>query len=128
MRRLFLLCCVLPILLVACREPEAVANPDIQLEVSVLPDPPELGEAAIRVLVTDAEGEALSNATIEARGDMNHAGMAPVLRSAEASDTPGEYVIPFEWTMGGDWFVDITVTLPDGSTTTERFNYRVSSG
>ena len=32
----------------------------------------------------------------------------------------------FEWTMGGDWFVEVTATLANGETATERFEYTVS--
>ena len=60
-----------------------------------------------------------------ARGDMSHAGMAPVIASSE-DDADGVYRIPFEWTMAGDWFVDVTVTLADGREVVQRFDLSVS--
>jgi hypothetical protein len=44
---------------------------------------------------------------------MNHAGMRPVFADAKEVE-PGKYEATLELTMGGDWFVLITGTLPDG--------------
>ncbi|MGB1288922.1 MAG: FixH family protein, partial [Aggregatilineales bacterium] len=75
------------------------------------------------LIVTVRDGEtAINDATVAVRGDMSHAGMIPVM--VEASEgTEGEYEIPFEWTMGGDWAVEITATLPDGRSTQRTFEY-----
>jgi hypothetical protein len=50
--------------------------------------------------------------------------MKPVL--AEVGDGEGgKYETPFEWTMGGDWIVTVTATLPDGRTAQQQFTYTV---
>ena len=43
---------------------------------------------------------------------MSHAGMAPVFAEAKELE-PGRYRSTFELSMAGDWFVLVTVTLPD---------------
>jgi hypothetical protein len=44
---------------------------------------------------------------------MSHAGMAPVFAQATEAE-PGHYEAPIEFTMGGDWFILVKATLPDG--------------
>ncbi len=58
---------------------------------------------------------------------MSHAGMKPVLANISEGES-GVYAVPFEWTMGGDWFVAVTATLPDGRVATKRFDLSVGAG
>jgi hypothetical protein len=119
---------ILP-LIAACRQSarpvETTAGVEIALEIE--PQPPTVGAATLRVIVTDAEGNPVEDASVDVRGDMDHAGMVPVLGAADASGGDGRYVVPFEWTMGGDWIVTVTVTLPGGETATEEFTLTVGS-
>ena len=72
--------------------------------------------------VTDVvTGMPIDDAYLSVKGDMEHDGMMPVLTSAKAG-LDGEYVIPFEWTMGGDWIVTVDATLADGMQVTQDFN------
>lgn len=116
------------LVLAGCREQAAPSGDDapLQIELSVSPEEPAVGAAELRVDVTDADGAPVNDATVSARGDMSHAGMQPVLAEVEGGED-GVYVLPFEWTMGGDWFVDVTATRPNGDTATARFEYSVSS-
>jgi major membrane immunogen (membrane-anchored lipoprotein) len=57
---------------------------------------------------------------------MTHAGMVPVIVETNTS-TDGRYELDYRWTMGGDWFVDVTVTLPDGTFARQRFNFTIRS-
>jgi hypothetical protein len=51
--------------------------------------------------------------------------MTPVFGETQTSQN-GEYRIPFEWTMAGDWFVEITVTQANGGdSVTQRFDLSV---
>lgn len=62
-----------------------------------------------------ANGDGVSGASITVTGDMTHAGMVPVLRTAVEQE-PGRYLAAdFEFDMGGDWFVTADITLPDGT-------------
>ncbi len=90
------------------------------------PDPLTVGEMTLMITLTDADGNPINDATLAIRGDMNHAGMQPVLRDAEAGEE-GVYEVPFEWTMGGDWIVTIAVTLADGTEVSETFDLSVET-
>lgn len=127
-RPVWLLFALLVVLAAGCRQPAVVptANASLQIRMQVEPAPPKVGDAALIVTVTDAAGQPVSDASLSARGDMSHAGMAPVLAEA-VEGANGEYRLPFNWTMGGDWFVEITVTRPDGTTATQRFDVTVTS-
>jgi hypothetical protein len=119
---------ILP-LIAACRQSaqpvETAAGAEIALEIE--PQPPVVGMATLRVIVTDSDGQPVEDASVDVRGDMDHAGMVPVLGTAEASNGDGQYVIPFEWTMAGDWIVTVTVTLPRGEVAAEEFTLTVGS-
>jgi hypothetical protein len=52
---------------------------------------------------------------------MTHAGMVPVFADAEDVGS-GLYQAELEFTMGGDWVIIVTVTLPDGSSLEEQFD------
>lgn len=83
------------------------------LTVSVAADGAAVGPAVVRVEARDG-GAPLTGAEVEVRGDMTHAGMAPVLVTAGEAE-PGVYVAAgFTFTMAGDWIVSATVTAADG--------------
>jgi hypothetical protein len=133
MRSVFTLFLALSLLLLAaCRQsaqqtptPDA-PTPEFEIEMAVEPSPATTGDAFLVVTLNYPNGAPIDEATIEARGDMNHAGMTPVF--GETSDnTNGVYRIPFEWTMGGDWIVTITVTLPDGRRVEQRYEMTINS-
>ena len=75
----------------------------------------------------DADGQPIDGAgPVTLRGDMNHAGMKPVL--ADATGTGGgQYTADFEWTMAGDWTVAIEATLPDGRVKRATFPFTVEA-
>lgn len=123
---LFLLVSVF--ILGACRGNSAAVSPEqanITLALSVAPPQPAVGDATLIVTVRDADNQPINNARVAVRGDMNHAGMQPVLGNASVG-IDGDYRIPFTWTMGGDWFVVVTVTLADGTVVERQFDYSVS--
>jgi hypothetical protein len=126
---LMIVLCGVVILAGGCRQsaqPTATPDPGVQIEVENLNDPQRTGDVTLIVTVRDAAGGPVDGAKVDVRGDMSHAGMTPSLGSAEGGHD-GRYEVPFTWTMGGDWFVEVTVTLPDGRTTTRRFDLTVSS-
>lgn len=113
-------------LVTGCRQQAPADTASLQIDLLVRPEPVVTGDAEMIVTVTDSDGNAVNDATVAIRGDMSHAGMVPVLRQVTGGEA-GEYSLPFTWTMGGDWFIDVTVTLPDGSQKTARFEYSVRS-
>jgi len=60
-----------------------------------------------------ADGLPLQNAVVEVEGNMSHAGMVPVYATATELED-GRYEVDLELTMGGDWFLLVDATLPDG--------------
>ena len=108
---------------VACRQDTTVSAENINLDVAV--DELLVGETTMTVTVTDAESNAIENpGTLNVRGDMDHAGMVPVIVDVEDS-TDGVFSVPFEWTMGGAWTVTATLTLSDDATVSQTFDYEI---
>jgi hypothetical protein len=120
------LCCGV-LILSGCRQsaqPTATPNPDIHIELTIPEDSFVVGQTILLITLRDAGGAPIDGARIEVRGDMNHAGMVPSLGGVEGG-AAGLYAVPFNWTMGGDWFLDVQVTLPDGREAARRFDLRV---
>lgn len=80
------------------------------------------------ITIKDSDGNPVNDATVDIKGDMSHAGMQPVLGESSSSNGEGMYMIPYEWTMAGDWFVTVNVTLADGTVGSERFDFNGISG
>lgn len=130
-RRLYRI--ILPLLVLSllaaagCRESaRTTPAPDLQITLDYEPRTPVVGEATFIVTLRDAAGQIVTNAAVSVRGDMNHAGMVPVLAEAEPPED-GVYRVPFQWTMGGDWVVTVVATLPDGTAVTRTFDFTVGS-
>jgi hypothetical protein len=102
----------LSLLLAGCTAP-AESAPDLQIELTLDPPQPVVGDVALSLRVTGNDGKPLENAKLQVEGNMNHAGMKPSF--AELSEQePGVYSGTIDFTMGGDWFLLVTVTGPDG--------------
>ena len=126
--KIVLLLLLLGTLLLACRS-EAVTPANeagIEMTLEMEPNPAVVGETLLMVGITDINGDAVEVESMTVRGDMNHAGMAPVIREVEQA-TDGVYHVPFEWSMGGEWIVAVTAQLADGQTVEEWFDLSVSS-
>ena len=107
---------------VACRQ-QALSAQDIKIDVTVTDS--LVGETSMIVSVTDNEGNPIENpGSLSIRGDMGHAGMLPVIRESEDS-TGGVFNLPFEWTMGGAWSVEVILTLGNGDVVTESFDFEI---
>jgi copper(I)-binding protein len=91
-----------------------------EYDLSLNPMSTAVGETVLMFTLNDKEGQPVNNATLDIKGDMNHAGMQPVLGKV-TQGVNGVYAVPFEWTMGGDWYVTVDVTLADGTTFSQRF-------
>lgn len=105
---------LLMLVLVACNAEQTnttIAN-DVSIEIAVEPDPPTMGESVLVVTVMDKEGNPIEGATVAVHGDMDHEGMTP--SDGEISiGSEGIYRVPFVWSMGGGWILDVSVTLPN---------------
>ena len=100
---------------VGCRAPEASARGSggaAAITVD-LPDDPVVGEAPLTVRI-ERDGRALRDARVEITGDRTHAGMAPVVVTAEPADDGSYRADDFAFTMAGDWILTVEVELDDG--------------
>ncbi|MGD8399068.1 MAG: FixH family protein [Anaerolineae bacterium] len=87
--------------------------PDVDVALTIEPSPPRVGLATVTVALADATGAPITGADVELEGNMSHAGMVPVFGDAREV-APGRYEADLEFTMGGDWFILVRATLPDG--------------
>jgi uncharacterized lipoprotein YajG len=106
-----------------CRQQNSSAIPDTDFNVTLAVEPDSLmvGDATLVITVNDASGAPVNDAKIAVRGDMDHAGMTPVFAEID-SGTDGKYRVPFQWTMAGDWTVEVTVTLANGEKVVKAFD------
>lgn len=114
--------------LFSCRQPPAADEaPDAQIVLSPGPDSLVVGRITFDLTLWDAEGRPIDGADpVTLRGDMNHAGMRPVLARATGMGG-GQYTTDFEWTMAGDWTVTVEATLPDGRVKRATFPFTVAA-
>ena len=113
-------------LLVACGSSTPPAS-EAAVQITLLP-----GQAGngLQVHLHNAAHAPLTDATVTLEGNMNHAGMAPMLtdsvKDGDDGASDGVYNIPFQFTMLGDWIVTVTVDLADGTQTTQDINVNVT--
>jgi hypothetical protein len=97
-----------------------VANDGLTITMITEPAAPVMGDGVVVLTVKDAAGRPVEGAKIEIEGNMSHAGMKPSFGKAEGG-LAGVYRVPIQWTMAGDWYVDVKLTLADGKMATRRF-------
>lgn len=88
-------------------------NINIMLEPSGYP-----GES-LSVMLTDRDGNPVTDANVSVEGNMNHAGMAPVISEpvedgADGAED-GRYEVPFAFNMSGDWIITVSAEMADGT-------------
>lgn len=121
--RLLFALLIVSVALVACRQQEpAGEDAQVTVEMAIEEANPGVGETAVLITITDADGNPVNDALVTVRGDMDHAGMQPVIPDAVATVTDGVYRIPFEFTMGGDWIIEANILLSNGVTVSETLN------
>ena len=119
---------LLLLLLPACRQQPATDEAvDVQVVLTPGPDSLVVGLITFDLTLWDADGRPIDGADpVTLRGDMNHAGMRPVIaRAIGVGD--GQYTTDFEWTMAGDWTVAVEATLPDGRVKRATFPFTVEA-
>ncbi|MFW6070040.1 MAG: FixH family protein [bacterium] len=114
------------LLLAACGSRVSQQESDADIRVDLAPESTVVGPTTLNITVTDGGGAPIDDATLNVKGDMSHAGMTPVLAEGIDGGQQGLYTAPFEWTMAGDWIVTVDVSLPDGRSTSQRFELAVS--
>ena len=109
---LLILLLLVTLALTACQKAENDL-PDVSVDLTVSPDPPQVGPATVTVTLSDADGAPIGGAEMKLEGTMTHAGMVPVFADTTEIE-PGQYEAMLEFTMGGDWIIIVRATLPDG--------------
>ncbi len=120
-KRVFLLALFIVALIAAgCRESNETLSAD-NVNIDVQASELSGGMQVLIVEILNDDGEELPVESLSVRGDMNHAGMVPVIveyDSPEAledfkSTEPGVWLIPFGWTMGGEWILTVDAGFPE---------------
>jgi hypothetical protein len=130
MRRLdiyYLICVLLiPALISGCTRASRSGKgaSEVQIALSLDPNPPLLGRPCRMIVSLLAEGAPVEDARLEIKGDMSHAGMAPVIVSI-TDGRDGVYTTAFDWTMAGDWIVTVEAALGDGTVARRQFEVTV---
>ncbi len=120
---------VLILFLAACSQQDTPppTPADVELSLRAEPDRLAVGETTLIVSLKKADGTPIDGAALRIHGDMDHEGMAPVIREVSES-VGGEYHVPFEWTMGGGWIVTVTAQLPNnGGEISQTFDFFVEA-
>jgi hypothetical protein len=91
-----------------------------RVTLAIEPSPAAVGPGGLAVTLKDAAGQPVDGARLEVEANMSHAGMVPVLASTAAGQA-GLYRVPLQWTMAGDWVVDLKFILPDGRQVVRRY-------
>ena len=99
------------------------ADPGVRVAWTLTPQPPVVGPAELAVTLTAPDGSRVERATVRLEGHMSHAGMAPVIAEGTESQ-PGVHLIPFSFTMAGDWVLLVSIAHGDGVRTQQRIDVR----
>ena len=117
------------LLLSACVTAPQAPAPAEQAALAIDLLPPETGASHLQVRVTGTDGAPVTDAQVSLEGNMNHAGMVPVISDAVSDDADGAadgvYQVPFEFTMFGDWIITVSVTTADGAAVSENVDVSV---
>jgi hypothetical protein len=92
---------------------EAAEEPAARMELTFDPSPPSVGRIGVTLTVATEEGAPVNGADVRLEGNMNHAGMTPSFAALDETE-PGRYTGTLDFTMGGDWFVIVSVQMQDG--------------
>lgn len=101
--------------------PAESSVPDVQVDLTVTPSPPVVGDADVSLTLADRRGTPMKGADVNLEGNMNHAGMKPSFAEMVEVE-PGHYAGTLRFTMGGDWFILVKAKTPDGRTIEQKID------
>lgn len=108
---------------------QGTENPN--LNIAIRPAPEGANGDYLMVMLRDANDQPILDAIVALEGNMNHAGMAPVIADGVRDDADGSrdgnYHVPFRFTMMGDWIITVMVTLADGTTSEQNIEMTVGA-
>ena len=127
-----MLICSLILLLAACGSRSDTTSGNDDLQITLLPPSVGGGRDIVRIQLHNREQASITDAIVMVEGNMNHAGMAPIMAGpiSDGDDgaTDGIYQASLPFSMLGDWVITIAVNLADGSQTTQDINVTVTDG
>ncbi len=113
--------------LVACGREKSTNTGN--LKVTLIPASGKDGQA-VTVQLTDADGQPVTAAVVSIEGNMQHAGMAPVMANGVRDEADGakdgKYPVPFSFTMLGDWVLTVSIQRADGTKVEQDINATVN--
>ncbi len=121
------LCLLATLLLLgaACRQEQKLAASEVVLDMAV--SDLLVGDTTLTIRASDKQGKPLAEpGTLSLRGDMDHAGMTPVLAEADTA-VEGVFTVPFEWTMGGSWTVEASLGLSADEVVRQVFRFDIAN-
>lgn len=102
---------------------------DPNLQVTLIPAPEGVAGQTLTVQLADAAGQPITDARVSLEGNMNHAGMVPVIIDPVPDNADGaidgRYVVPFAFTMLGDWIITVSIQQANGATVQQNIDVNV---
>lgn len=130
--RVLALCLCGVLLMSACNAPGASQAATDDLQISLIPAPEANAGKTLTVVLADANGDPITDASVSLEGNMNHAGMVPVITGSVTDEADGSvdghYQVPFAFTMFGDWIITVKITQADGTSVSRNLDVQVSEG
>jgi Cu(I)/Ag(I) efflux system membrane fusion protein len=117
MKRTVLLALLVTVLLPSVArtdESRGVRAGDLDVSVSIAPDPPRVGENQLLVTLNDTRGMPVIGASLAFVWDMPAMGTMPEMKGAgqvTAGDA-GRYVVSYPLSMNGDWYLRLAIDAP----------------
>ena len=96
-------------------------QPEIDLNWEIEPEPPQVGNSTIHLVLKDSTMKPIEGAQLRLEGNMSHPGMQPVVVNAKEVE-PGQYSADMNFTMAGDWFIIVTASLNDSIEVEKQIN------
>ena len=99
----------------ACTRRRAIPDeaPEIRLAAGFNPSPPAVGAGQLTLSFFDGAGTPVGISSLEVKADMAHPGMTPWLAEIDSIEDT-QVTLPVEWSMAGDWLLQIEAELSDG--------------
>jgi hypothetical protein len=115
--------------LAACGREKQTNNAN-SLQVTVIPAPEGKNGQYLTIQLADASGQPVTDSVVSVEGNMQHAGMAPVMANGVRDEADGikdgKYQVPFGFTMLGDWVLTVSVEKADGTKVQQDINVTAS--
>lgn len=77
-------------------------------------------DATVTITLSNKDGSPITDASVKVTGNMGHAGMMPITGEGKHSQH-GQYIVPLQWSMAGEWSVTVSVLLADGQQFEQEF-------